>query len=196
MTCIVPPNDVHFTELRKAREPRTSTSPLVPTQPNSPVIDNHVRIPEYPRVFADATCANIPTTSNAPDGSGITRQYALYFDSDGEFDNGEDQYDVKKLLDILHERYHALNFPQYEGQLRKHGIAYLVDASMVDMDFYVTRVGMVQGAASLFQEWVAKELRRADRARKRRKERKKRARVSMNDEDEENMRSPSVSGPQ
>lgn len=63
-----------------------------------------------------------------------------------------------------------------------------VPAAMLDIDFYASKVGMVDGTAHLFHEWVKKELVRIDQARVRRKEKgKKKAQVVVDDEDRENM---------
>jgi hypothetical protein len=64
--------------------------------------------------------------------------------------------DIKKLLDTLHTQSLALDYPQYESQLRSLGISYLVIAEMFDVDFYVRRVSMVIGATHLFCAWIAK----------------------------------------
>jgi hypothetical protein len=80
----------------------------------------------------------------------------MYFESDG---GKEREYPIKELLDALHARYPAFDYPKYEEPLRSLGVHYLITASMFDVTFYITRVGMVVGAAYMFCAWVEKEMR-------------------------------------
>jgi hypothetical protein len=63
-----------------------------------------------------------------------------------------------------------LNYPQYEGVLRKQGVAYAKNIDPSDRDFLVKDVGMAKGAVKEF-------LRAAGKAAKSLGKGKKRARV-------------------
>ena len=89
----------------------------------------------------------------------LSRQYMEYFTANVEVEGEEEEneFDIMKILDQLHRKYLALNFPQYERSLHKFGITYLVTANMFNADFYIEKVGMPDGAAVLFNECVSKE---------------------------------------
>jgi hypothetical protein len=91
---------------------------------------------------------------NDPKSSGVSRQYAVFF----EFD--ENPSNIKDVLDLLHPRCPALTYPQleYEQQLRIHRIHDLASASKFDAAFYNSVIGMDYGAAYLFCEWVIQKL--------------------------------------
>ena len=128
----------------ETRQPRGTTLIHTPTeliiQPHYSG-DNHTR-----------------TTATAPYNRGLSRQNAVYLEADGDSVSGNDQCQIKTILNALHATYPALNYPQYEDCLRQQGIVYLFVTSMFDVDFYITKVGMVPGAARLFCHWVAEEL--------------------------------------
>jgi hypothetical protein len=149
MTCTVLPNDRHFIELRRTR--KSHTTPLSRT-PTDPVISTMT-----------------PLTSNAL-GPGLARQFALYLESDDD-----DEVDIKELLDTLAAKFTSLNFHQYEHRLRRLGISYLIIAAMFDLEFFVSKVGMSEGAARLFCYHVVKEMG------KRKGRGKKKSHVTMND---------------
>jgi hypothetical protein len=129
---------MHFTELLKVKPPRGTSLCRKSTElviPNS-----HL------------------SHSNAQPGHGISRQYAIYLEPHNDSGKQEDQHHIKMLLDNLHSRFPAFDFPQYEDQLQKQGIHYLIVASMFDANFYMAEVGMVAGAARLFKYSVEKAL--------------------------------------
>jgi hypothetical protein len=135
MTCTVLPNERHFIELRRTRKSRTAPLSRTPTDP----------------VISTMT----PLTSNAL-GPGLARQFALYLESDGS-DDGDD-VDIKELLDTLAAKFTSLDFHQYEHRLRRLGISYLIITAMFDLEFFISKVGMSEGAARLFCYYVVKEM--------------------------------------
>jgi hypothetical protein len=124
-----------------------------------------------------------PSLDIQPHQRRISRHHAMYFESD---EDGEDGYSIRAVLAALHSRYPAFHYPAYEAVLLKHGIHYLITASLLDVAFYIERVGMVSGAAYMFCEWVAKEHRRVRRVRHRRKRQRMQACI-LTDEDKENI---------
>ncbi|KAF8493760.1 hypothetical protein F5888DRAFT_1636507 [Russula emetica] len=188
-SCILPPNGL-LTDVKKTRKPRGSSSySCATTEPAAPMIHNHVHVADFtkaPESSLSAASALQPLSNNGPSsslaGCSLTRQHAMYFELDDKSDEGEDSFDIKKVLDQLHGRYPSVDFPQYKKSLHELGICYLVSADMFDADFYVKKAKMVEGAAHLFKAFVSKELGNIVQARGRRKEKgKKRARY---DEDE------------
>jgi hypothetical protein len=91
---------------------------------------------------------------------GLSRQNAVYLGVDGDGVSCDNQCQIKVILNALIATYPALDYPQYKDCLRQQGIMYLLVASMFDADFYITKIGMVPGAARLFCRWVAEELRK------------------------------------
>jgi len=181
MTCTVLPNNTHFAELHKTR---TTALRRTPTDPVAPAI--HVHMPEYsqlledPNVVTGSMNSDVPSVSNTH-GQRLTRQFAMYLDPDEESDD-DNAVDIRQFLDTLAAKFSALDYHQYEDRLHSLGISYLITAAMFDAEFFVSRVGMPDGAARLFHWQVFKEMDRADRAKQRRKAKgNKRARV-MTDE--------------
>ena len=130
---------MHFTELFKVKTPRGTPLRRKSTElviPNSHPLSH----------------------SNAQPGHGISRQYAIYLEPHNDSAKREGQHHIKMLLDNLHFRFPAFDFPQYEDRLQKQGIHYLIVASMFDANFYMADVGMVPGAARLFKHSVEKAL--------------------------------------
>lgn len=182
----VPPPILQTTlmDSRKPRRLRTA-QPSIPTSPNTPII--HVHIPDNPHVLANSANTNIPVAASALGalrGEGLDRQYAFYLDTHDPDSDGdhEDSQNLDAVLTVLHARYPACNFPQYENPLRAHGIHYLVTAGMFDSSFYTNKIGMNEGAASLFCESVTRDLYNATQ--RRRSKGKKRARIATSDEAE------------
>jgi hypothetical protein len=103
---------------------------------------------------------HIRTTAKASYNQGLSRQNAVYLDSV----SGDVPCQIETALNAVHTMYPALDYPQYEDSLRQQGIVYLLVASMFDADFYITKVGMVPGAARLFCHWVAEELGKVNQA--------------------------------
>lgn len=95
--------------------------------------------------------------SNEPKSSGISRQYAVFFEFDENTSSVEARDNIKDVLDLLHLRYPALTYPRYEHQLRIHEIHDLASASKFDAAFYNSAIGMDYGAAYLFCDWVAEK---------------------------------------
>jgi hypothetical protein len=181
--CTVWPDTVHFTCLRKTRLPRSMTLSPTPTDPEDiPVVSDPIRLHRRTG-FSDAAGAKRLAPSALPYQRSIVRQYSTSnLESDDESD-GEDAYCINQLLGDLHARYPAFDFPQYEKQLRTQGVHYLVAASMFNVDFYISEVGMVEGAARLFYQWVAKEYRKVQRVRQGNR-RQKRERVVVDGHEE------------
>lgn len=152
MTFTVLPNERHFIELQRTRKSRTTPLSRTPTDPVIPSMT--------------------PPTSNAL-GPGLTRQFALYLESDESDDDNE--VDIKEILDILAAKFTSLDFHQYEHQLRRLGISYLIIAGMFDLDFFISKVGMSEGAARLFCYHVVKEMG------KRKGKGRKKSRLMIND---------------
>jgi hypothetical protein len=136
------PDTMHFTELLKVKPPRGISLRRKSTElviPNSHLSHSNAQ----------------PSPSR-----GISHQYAIYLKphNDSGKHEHEDQHHIKMLLDNLHSRFPAFDFPQYEDRLQKQGIHYLIVASMFDANFYMADVGMVPGAARLFKYSVEKAL--------------------------------------
>jgi hypothetical protein len=119
---------------------------------------------------------------------GLKREYAMYIESDEESDD-EPEMTISDVLNRINDRFPALDFHQYQEPLCRDGIAYLAAAVKFDCQFYVHRIGMSAGAASLFSEQVAWMKRKNDQAAVRRKAAKgrKRARLPFDDGDKENI---------
>jgi hypothetical protein len=131
-------------KLLEARQPRGAALIHTPTelivQPHHSG-DNHTR-----------------TAATTPYNQGLSRQNTVYLEADGGSVSGNNQCQIKAILNSLHASYPALDYPGYEDCLRQQGIVYLLVASMFDADFYIAKVGMLPGAARLFCHWVAEEL--------------------------------------
>ena len=126
------PNTAHFIDLVNTRKShRTAVLSRTPTE----------IIEDFPR-------------SNEPKSSGISRQYAVFLEFDENTSSVKARDDIKDVLDLQHLRYPALAYPQYEQQLRIHGIHDLASASKFDAAFYNSVIGMDYGAAYLFCDWV------------------------------------------
>lgn len=83
-TCTVLPNTSHFTELRATRRPRRAQTDDLSNPPTDPADPDDYHQPQC-EVFIDSIASHtIPTSSNAPNGRGITRQYAVIFRSNDE----------------------------------------------------------------------------------------------------------------
>jgi len=150
--CAAMPDNIHFTELLKTRHPRSTTLRRIPTEAAFSSDGHDFVRPSELQLIADPADTNRGATSNVPYQ---LWQHAAYLEADRE-----DPYNIGRILDNIHVRYPVFHYPQYEGQLRSHGIHYLVNASMFDVDFYIARIGMVEGAAHLFSQWVAQELKK------------------------------------
>jgi hypothetical protein len=82
-----------------------------------------------------------------------------------------------------------MNFPQYIGKLKDRGVLYLPTAAFFTTGFYKEQIGMSDGAACTFWNWVSKAYAKAERAKGRRKSKgKKKARSRHGDsEDQEDI---------
>jgi hypothetical protein len=130
---------MHFTELSKVKTPRGT--PLCRKSTELVIPNSHTL-----------------SHSNGQPSHGISRQYAIYLEPHNNSGKHKGQDHIKMLLDNLHSRFPAFDFPQYEDQLQKQGIHYLIVASMFDANFYMADIGMVPGAAHLFKHSVEKAL--------------------------------------
>ncbi|KIM75599.1 hypothetical protein PILCRDRAFT_13514 [Piloderma croceum F 1598] len=147
ISCNLMPNTAHFEQLQKFRGPRTASLCRTPTEP---VIGPS-------SVLVNSSAANSLARSNMPH-CGLGRQYAMYFEYSDKSSGEECECSIKKILDVLHARYPAFDYPKYAVPLQRLGIHYLITASMFDVMFYITRVGMVVGAAHMFCAWVDMEM--------------------------------------
>jgi hypothetical protein len=89
IVCLVLPPTEHFVELRKNKK-HTRALSRTPTDPAMQV--------DHPAASADAMRMNIPFTSKAPNGRGITRQYALFLEFDSDSD--EDEHRRKRVKNV------------------------------------------------------------------------------------------------
>jgi hypothetical protein len=135
------------------------------------LLKDRVEFNDHPDMQGD-----VPTSPTAKNCA-LTRQYAMYFESDGSSEDAEDEHTIKKMLDKLHKRYPALDFPQYEESLRALGISYLITADMFSTEFYIHKVKMADGVAQLFKLSVSIELENIVRVGEGRKKKGKKARV-------------------
>jgi hypothetical protein len=142
---------MHFAELQKTRLPHSTTLRRIPTDPA------HAPTGCVLQVVANSPGINHGATLNMPYQP---RQNGMYLVSDV----GSNKPDIEKLLDDMHARYPAFCYPQYEEQLRNHGVHSLIDAATFDIDYYIARVGMAEGAAWLFCQCVARAFRKAQLA--------------------------------
>jgi hypothetical protein len=137
------------------------------------LLKDMVEFKDHPDMQGDVQVPTSPTANNRA----LTRQYAMYLKSDGSSEDAEDKYTIKKMLDKLHKRYPALDFPQYEESLRALGISYLITADMFGTAFYIHKVKMADGVAQLFKLSVSIELKNIVRGGGERREKGKKARV-------------------
>jgi hypothetical protein len=83
----MPPTSLH--PLEQSENLRARPKTLIRTLTEPFIVDNSVNV-NHLNVMVDSIGANIPSTSRAPNGSGITRQYAMYLEFDGDWDGGRD----------------------------------------------------------------------------------------------------------
>jgi hypothetical protein len=93
-------------------------------------------------------------------------------------DEDDDPMSIPELLYSLHVTYPRLNYLQYGKILKQRGIRYAINASGLDEDFFVNRIGMTEYAAGIFLERARKQCLKERREKATRKMRsKKRARL-------------------
>lgn len=163
----------------------------VPTELISPVIHNHIHLAPAANDMAipDGALARRQGDGAILPPRPLKRTYTLYMESDEESDGDEPQ-SIEDVLADVHSRYPALNFPEYIGTMKDHGIFYLSTAAHFDIVFY-ENVGMPAGAAYTFQTYVSKAHMKSEHLKGRSKAKgKKKARVQFGDENKENI-SPS-----
>jgi hypothetical protein len=85
-------------------------------------------------------------------------QSAASISSDGSQDG--ESLALSDVLGDLHVRFPKLNFPQYEPLLEEHGIFYAESVADFDREFYVTVVGMAEGAVRPFLKGVHAAIKR------------------------------------
>jgi hypothetical protein len=84
----------------------------------------------------------------------------MYLETDDESDD-ELQLPICDVLDIIDGLFPLIGFHQYVGALCHQGIAYLAAAAVnFDCDFYVSDIGMLRGAATLFCEQAKSRVQR------------------------------------
>ncbi|KAG1895866.1 uncharacterized protein F5891DRAFT_1193680 [Suillus fuscotomentosus] len=165
--CITPPKSLYFDEIRKTRKERstiTSSLQRVPTKLVSPVIHNHIHLAP---AADDTTISDGALTRQQGNGAAmpsrpLKRTYALYMESDEESDDDEPPQSIEDVLASIHSRYPALNFPEYIGKMKDHGIFYLPTAAHFDIIFYEENIGMTAGAAYTFQMCVSRAYMQAE----------------------------------
>ncbi|KAG1868168.1 hypothetical protein C8R48DRAFT_771865 [Suillus tomentosus] len=192
-TCVTLPNTLHFDEIRRTRKARSTPSlERVPTEVISPIrIHNHIHLSPATNdtmISRDGTLARQqghPATPPPP----LKRTYALYMDSDDESSDDEPPQDIEDVITSVHSRYPTINFPQYIGKLKDHGVLYLPIAAYFTTGFYKEQIGMSDGAAHTFQNCVSRAYVKAERAKGRKKIKGKKKARAQHDEsgDEENI---------
>lgn len=103
---------------------------------------------------------NFTNAQNITNHARLTRQNAMYFESDHE-DDVKDAFDITKTLGDLHKLYPSVNFLRYEENLRKLRITYLATVGAFETQFFQSDVGMTEEAAILFRRYITRELRKA-----------------------------------
>ncbi|KAG1822127.1 hypothetical protein EV424DRAFT_1539002 [Suillus variegatus] len=190
--CVTLPDTLHFDEIRKTRKERSASSlQRVPTEVISRIrIHNHIHLSSAVNdmISRDGTFTRqqgLPITPPPP----LKRTYALYLESDDESSDDEPPQDIEDVLTSAHSRYPTMNFPQYIGKLKDRGVLYLPTAAFFTTGFYKEQIGMSDGAACTFWNWVSKAYAKAERAKGRRKSKgKKKARSRHGDsEDQEDI---------
>lgn len=73
---------MHFDELYKSSKAHSKPLVRTPTEPNLDAVGDNRPV----NVLVDSTGANIPSMSKAPNGHGITRQYVLFLEFEGSWD--------------------------------------------------------------------------------------------------------------
>lgn len=133
-----------------------------PIQPASPAIHFHLADSPLGEILAPAR--SHPTSS--------TKRKRETDDPSSDEDSSDDEAVIliSDVLNALHAKRPALNYPQYEAALTKAGIAYASAALDFQKAFYESEVGMPKGAVGDFMRAVKKTV-------KREKKRGKRVRV-------------------
>jgi hypothetical protein len=86
----------------------------------------------------------------------------MYLDSNFEFQDVKDKFDIKAILAKLDTKHPHLDFLQYEEALQKLDVYYLETANEFEPHFYQSHsVGMSKEAAELFRQSVSKEYSKA-----------------------------------
>jgi hypothetical protein len=87
---------------------------------------------------------------------GLSCQNAIYFDSNFNFPDVEDRFDINAILLKLDAKYPHIDFFRYEEMLQNLKVYYLETANFFKPHFYQSR-GMSNEAAELFRQGVSKE---------------------------------------
>lgn len=114
----------------------------------------------------------------------------MYLNSDSDNDDGGiDTFNLESILKAISVRYPDLNFHKYENTLRSLGVVYLDVAAQFPTSWYTDpeKTGMSEGEATLFQEWVTREMVKQEKEKRKRREihkGKKKVRMSSPENDE------------
>ncbi|KAJ7343023.1 hypothetical protein DFH08DRAFT_703643 [Mycena albidolilacea] len=157
--CLTPPKVLHLDELEKVASQREEQNK---TQKRNNAPDIHVHMPPMP-VFADVL-------NCGPSNDHHGKRHHDQLSEDNESEDDAPATSIAEVLAILHTKMPDLSYPQYEGALRKQGVAYAKNIDPSDRDFLVKDVGMAKGAVKEFL-WAA------GKAAKSLRKGKKRARV-------------------
>jgi hypothetical protein len=123
---------------------------------------------------AESTLRDVDT--NIP----TARKRAHEESSDDDSDEDDEALTIVDVLQELHKKFPALNYPQYAEALKEKGIIYATSALDFDKLYYKDSVGMADGAIGQFVKRVGKMVRAAKK-----RNGKKRARTG-DDNDKEN----------
>ena len=123
---------------------------------------------------AEATLRDVDT--NIP----MARKRAHEESSDDDSDDDDDALTIADVLQELHKKFPALNYPQYTEALKEKGIIYATSALDFDNLYYKDSVGMADGAIGQFVKRTGKMVKAAKK-----RNGKKRARTG-DDNDKEN----------
>ncbi|KAJ6524180.1 hypothetical protein B0H19DRAFT_972217, partial [Mycena capillaripes] len=162
--CVTPPNILNLDELAEkghTREDRNSRGRGAPALP--PI---HVHVGGSDHAPLRQVDANVP-------GASLKRQREVS-DEDSDSDD-DDMLTVSAVLEELHQKYPALNYPQYVDALALKGIVYAATVVDFSKDYYKENVGMADGAIATFLKKSEKMVRSAKK-----RNGKKRARSSEN----------------
>ena len=90
--------------------------------------------------------------------TGLFQQYAMNFDPDFKYKDVQAPFNLTGILTNLNKKHLMLNFFQYEEQLHLLDIYYLETENEYKTQFYEHgKIGMMEEAAILFQQYVAME---------------------------------------
>jgi hypothetical protein len=152
--CVTPSNVLNFEELTDKTKTRTGS--LRGKGTNTPDVHVHNYFGETAhQPLSGLSHHNVHNAVTPGPNVGVLRmkrkRYGTPKSSDDESDGSDlKPIDIADMLQILHNSMPSFNFPQYHESLLSKGICY--GRSVVDFSeqYYVDRVGMMDGAAAEF----------------------------------------------